>query len=461
MARSILAAVRQIKADVAQFLRPQVIRDVCQAVGHVWRERVLDPVTTVHLFVLQVLHGNTACAHVPRLGAVACTGEAYCQARARLPERVLGALLRALTHYCGAAGTLDDGRWHGHRTFLTDGSGVSMPDTPELQEAFGQPGAQKPGCGFPVMHLLGLFHATTGLLLNLVGAPLRTHDMSRVAQVHPDLEPGDILIGDRAFCSFVHLTLLAARGIFGVFRVHQKQIVNFRPHRRTASKRTRQRDQRRQCRQRRQRGLPTSRWLKRLGRHDQLVEYGKPKQRPDWLTEEAFTGLPATIVVRELRATVAERGCRTRIITLVTTLLDPERYPKADLIELYGQRWQIETNLRHLKQTMRMDVLRCKTIAGVAKELIMYALVYNLVRLVMLQAAQRQQVAVARVSFIDAVRWLADAAYGVTDLRLRTTLERPNRFEPRAVKRRPKEYDRLNQPRDVLRKRLLRTGDAA
>jgi hypothetical protein len=244
MARSILAAVRQIKADVAQFLRPQVIREVCQAVGHVWRERVLDPVTTVHLFVLQVLHGNTACAHVPRLGAVACTGEAYCQARARLPVRVLGALLRALTHYCGADGTLDDGRWRGHRTFLTDGSGVSMPDTPELQEAFGQPGAQQRGCGFPVMHLLGLFHATTGLLLNLVGAPLRTHDMSRVARVHPDLEAGDILLGDRGLCSFVHLALLAARGVFGVFRAHQKQIVNFRPHRRTIPKRTRQRGQR-------------------------------------------------------------------------------------------------------------------------------------------------------------------------------------------------------------------------
>ena len=454
MARSILAAVQQIKADVAQFLSPQLIREVCATAGHVWRERILDPVTTVHLFVLQILHGNTACPHVPRLGAVACTGEAYCQARQRLPLRVLRYLLRALSHYLGGSTLLDDGRWHGHRTFLVDGSSASMPDTPALQESFGQPGAQKPGCGFPVMHLLALFHATTGYLLNVVTAPMRTHDMSRVGQVHPDMEAGDIVVGDRGFCSFAHLALLAARGIFGVFRAHQKQIVDFRPQRRTAWKRSRKR---------KQRGLPSSRWLKRLGRHDQLVEYIKPKphQRPTWLSPEAFAALPDTIVVRELRYTIAERGCRTHIITLATTLIDAERYPKADLAALYGQRWQIETNFRHLKQTLRMDVLHCKTVEGVTKELTMYALVYNLVRLVMLQAAQRQGVPVSRISFIDAVRWLAEAIHGVAELQLRLIPNRPGRFEPRAVKRRPKEYNRLNQPRDVFRKRLLGKKDAA
>jgi len=445
MARSILAAVRQIKSDVAQFLSPKLIREVCDTVGHVWRERVLDPVTTVQLFALQILHGNTACAHVPRLGDVACSGEAYCQARQRLPLRLLRYLVRALSQHLGASNEVDDGRWHGHRTFLTDGSSVSMPDTPELQAAFGQPGAQKPGCGFPVMHLLALFHAGTGFLFNLVAAPLRTHDLSGVGQIHPDLEEGDILVGDRAFCSFAHLALLANQKMFGVFRVHQKQIVDFRPHRRTASKRSRQR---------RQRGLPTSRWLKRLGRRDQLVEYRKPKARPVWLSAQAYAALPPTLPVRELRYTMAVPGRRTRVVTIATTLLDPQRYPAADIAELYGQRWQIETNFRHLKQTLRMDVLRCQSVEGVQKELAMYALVYNLVRQVMLEAAQRQQVPVARLSFIDAVRWLADAVHGVTELKLRLVPDRPGRMEPRAVKRRPKEYDRLNRPRAELRKRL-------
>jgi hypothetical protein len=445
MARSILAAIQQIKAEVAQFLSPELIRHVCATVGHVWRERVLDPVTTLHLFVLQILHGNTACAHVPRLGAVDCTGEAYCQARQRLPLSILQYLLRALSQHLGASTMLDDGRWHGHRTFLADGSSVSMPDTPELQQQFGQPGVQKPGCGFPVMHLLALFHASTGFLLNVVGAPLRTHDLSQVGQVHPDLAEGDILVGDRAFCSFGHLALLTIHKVFAVFRVHQKQIVDFRPHRRTASSRLRQGGVR---------GLPTSRWLKRLGRHDQLVEYTKPEHCPTWLTAEAHAALPQTVTVRELRYTLAQRGCRTRVITIATTLLDPQRYPAADVAALYGQRWQIETNFRHLKQTLRMDVLRCQTVAGVQKELTMYALVYNLVRLVMLQAAERQDAPVERISFIDAVRWLADAVHGAAELKLRLVPDRPGRFEPRAVKRRPKEYDRLNQPREVLRKRL-------
>src|SRR5947209_20026020 len=133
MARSILAAVQQINSDVARFLSAELIQIVCETVGHVWRERVLDPVTTVHLFVLQILHGNDACSHVPHLGGVKCTFEAYCHARQRLPLRVLKFLLRALSQHLGASAMLDDGRWHGHRTFLVDGSSVSMPDTPALQ----------------------------------------------------------------------------------------------------------------------------------------------------------------------------------------------------------------------------------------------------------------------------------------------------------------------------------------
>jgi DDE family transposase len=452
MARSILAAVRQIKSEVAHFLSPELIRNVCEAVGHVWRERVLDPVTTVHLFVLQILHGNTACPHVPRLGAVPCSGEAYCQARQRLPLRVLRYLLRALSLHLGASPMLDEGRWHGHRTFLVDGSSVSMPDTPELQKHFGQPGVQKPGCGFPVMHVLAMFHAATGFLLNVAAAPLRTHDMSRIGQLHPELAEGDVLVGDRAFCSFAHLALLLARKVQGVFRVHQKQIVDFRCHRRHATQ---------QSRQRGEKHLPTSRWLKRLGRHDQLVEYVKPKRRPVWMTDAQYAALPEAIIVRELRFTIPLKGCRTRVITLATTLLDPVHYPAADLAELYGQRWQIETNFRHLKQTLRMDVLRCKTVEGVQKELTMYALVYNLVRVVMLGAAHRQDAPVDRISFIDAVRWLADAVHGAAELKLRLVPDRPGRIEPRAVKRRPKEYDRLNQPRAVLRKLLRRKQVAA
>lgn len=444
MARSILAAVEQIKCELARFLAPEFIRQVCRSVGHLWRERQLDPVTTLHLFALQILHGNTACPHVVRLGAVNCTGEAYGQARQRLPLAVFERLLGAIRERLLGSPTLDDGRWQGHRTFLVDGSGASMPDTPALQQAFGQPGGQRPGCGFPVVHLLAMFHAATGLLLNVIASPLRTHDLSRVGQLHPDLSAGDVLVGDRAFCSFAHLALLAARGVFGVFRVHQRQIVDFRPRRRSAAR----------SHQRPERGRPTSRWLKRLGRHDQLVEYVKPKTLPSWMSAEAYAALPEAITVRELRYTIAERGRRTRVVTLATTLLDETRYPATAVAALYGQRWQIETNLRHLKQTLRMDVLRSKTVDGVTKELAMYAVVYNLVRLVMREASRRQNVPVERLSFIDAVRWLAEAVHGPVELQLRRLPHRSGRVEPRAVKRRPKEYDRLTRPRHEYSKDL-------
>jgi hypothetical protein len=445
MALSIAAAIARIKSGVSQWLTPEAIQALCVAVGYEWRERLLDPVTTIHLFVLQILHGNTACPHVPRLGNVECTGEAYGQARRRLPLSVFRGLLMLITDRLPVS-TSDEGRWHGHRTFLIDGSTASMPDRPALQGQYGQPEGQAPGCGFPVMHLMALFHAATGVLMSIVSGPYRTHDMSQVERMHPDLQAGDVVVGDRGFCSFVHLALLGVRGVFGLFRTHQKQIVNFRPGRRTASGKTRQRGEK---------NLPTSRWLRRLGHNDQLVEYVKPKMRPEWMGAEDYASIPDRLIVRELRYSLAIPGCRTRQITLTTTLLDPEQYPAADLAELYGRRWEIETNFKHLKTTLKMEVLRCQTVEGVEKELTMYALVYNLIRLVMLEASRRQGVAVERISFVDAARWLAQAMHEPTPLRLRVNPNRPHRVEPRAIKRRPKSYDLLNRPRQELRNRLM------
>lgn len=444
MAISIAAAIGRIKASLTDWLTPETIREVCQHAGHQWRDRVLDPVTTIHLFVLQILHGNTACAHVPRLANIDCSGEAYGLARRRIPLAVFRGLLTLVTRRLPVA-SADEGRWRGHRTFLLDGSSTSMPDTPALQAKFGQPGRQAAGCGFPVMHLMALFQASTGFLLAIVSAPHRTHDMAEAPRTHPALEANDVLVGDRGLASFVHLALLHFRGVFGVFRTHQQQIVNFRAGRRQATRTTRKRGQT---------GLPASKWLKRLGRHDQLVEYVKPKSRPKWMTAKDYAALPATIRVRELRYTITIPGRRTQQVTLSTTLVDPVKYPAAELAKLYGRRWEIESNFDHLKTTLKMDVLHCKTVAGVEKELIMYALVYNLIRLVMLEAARRQKVPVERISFVDAARWLCQALEGSPELKLRVNPDRPGRLEPRAKKRRPKNYDLLNAPRRKLPKQL-------
>jgi hypothetical protein len=258
-----------------------------------------------------------------------------------------------------------------------------MPDTPELQHAFGQPGKQAPGCGFPVAHLLTLFHAGTGLLLRTIAAPAR--DMAGVEMTKRQATCW-LPIADSALCLSACFRLDCA-----VFRLHQKQLVVFRigrmhsppvEHSRTSK-------------------APKTRWIKWLGTLDQQVEYFKPKELPDWLDAKTYAALPASLVLRELRYRIEQPGCRTREVVLVTTLVDAERYPADELAGLYGQRWQVETDLRHLKQTLRMDVLHTKTVAGIHKELAMFALVYNLVRLVMLAAAKRQKVPVGGKLCVD------------------------------------------------------------
>ena len=223
--------------------------------------------------------------------------------------------------------------------------------------------------------------------------------MASVGGVHPHLGPGDVLVGDRGFCSFLHLAMLAARGAHAVFRMHQRQIVDFTPHRPHVGRDAGEAGQ-----------GPAAVALAaaaRRARPGGRVVQAEPAAGVAGRGE--FAALPASLTVRELRYDVGRPGYRTRTVTLVTTLLDAEAYPPEALAELYGMRWRVELNLRHLKTTMKMDVLKCKTVDGVLKELTVYALVYNLVRVVMLEAARRQGREVERISFVDALRWLADA----------------------------------------------------
>lgn len=231
-----------------------------------------------------------------------------------------------------------------------------------------------------------------------------------------------------------------------MFRIHQRQLVSFRKDRRLTGK------------------LPKgtkathakSRLIRKQGRFDQVVEYQRPAyNKPDWMSKEDWQALPETLHVRELRFWTQRPGFRTSVVTLVTTLLDADAYPLEELADLYGRRWGVETNFAHLKTTMKMDVLRCQTVEGVQKELMIFAIVYNLVRLVMLAAVEKQGVPLARVSFVDALRWLAEACWYRPALELVINPVRPGRCEPRVKKRRAKEYDLMKLPRAELRKRLL------
>ena len=433
--------LHSLRQDLDSHLPPSTIDRVCRQVGHKWRICQLVPSVLIRLFLIQILHGNTALNHLSILAGRCFTASAYCQARGRLPLQVLLLLLSELVKTLTADDT-EAGLWNGHRTLLADGSSFSTADTPELQKQFGQPGAQRPGCGFPVAKILALFDAKTGFLLSVHATPLRTHEMSQVDVAHEMIRPGDVLVGDRGLSSYVHLALLAARQAHGVFRLHQKQIVDFTPSRPHGPSKT-------------VKGQPTSRWVRSLGPNDQVVEYFRPKSRPKWMTEQRYAALPESMLLRELRYTVSQPGHRTKQITLVTTLLDPEKYSAASLADLYGMRWRVEQNLRDLKQTMKMDVLRCQSVDGVLKELTAYAIVYNLIRLVMVKAGHRQGFAPDRISFIDAMRWLIQAKPGDEVPRLIVNPLRENRFEPRARKRRPKQYDLMKKSRAELRERLI------
>lgn len=444
---SITRTLRRIKDDLRAHLSDESITAACRAAGHRWRERQLGPVQTVHLFVVQVLCFNTAMTHLRHLADAAVAAPAYCRARMRLPLAALQELLRQSSASMRRSAAGDDGAaglWRGLRAYLTDGSSTIAPDTPASRAAFGQPSGCKPGCGFPVPKILGLFDAFTGMVVEMISFPLFTHEQSKVWLLHPLLGQGDLLVGDRGFCSFAHLAMLAGRSVQGLFRVHQKQIVDFRPHRRAGGK-----------------GRPKSRFVRRLGHHDQVVEWAKPDARPKWMTAAQYAALPATLLVRELRYRLPRRGQRTLCVTIATTLLDPALYPKDDIAKLYDVRWTVETHFAELKTTLRMRKVKSLTPDGVRKELAVYCLVYNLVHAAMLAAAKRQGVGPDRISFLDAVRWLLSAAPG-EDLRdLIVNPARPGRHEPRVTKDRQDTYPKMCRPRHELRKDLKKQAKAA
>jgi hypothetical protein len=445
---SMSQALGRIKGNTTQFLDTTLIRTVGHEVGVTFRNRLLTPALTTQLFVRQVLEGNVAVPELRRIAKLDFADSSYCDARQRLPLAFFLRLNAAVLDRCRRSADGDPrALWLGHRVFFLDGSSFSMPDTPDLQAEFGQSGGQAEGCGFPTAHLLVQFHAYTGYLIHALPAPLRTHDLADVVFAHRGLRGGDVVVGDRAFCSYAHLAMLQKRGIFGLFRAHQRLIISFKPHRPYVAPGHKPK-----------KGLPRSRFVRRLCRLDQIVEYFKPATRPDWMDPKEYETLPETLLVREIRLQVRTPGGRVSALTLVTTLLDHTRYPKEVIGRLYEKRWGVEGNLRHLKQTLNMDVLRCGTWRGVWKELLVFVIVYNLVRRVMLEAAQQQGVEPDRISFADALRWLREAKPGETLPRLRVNPRRPGRVEPRACKRRPKQYDRLNKPRAVLRKKLLHQG---
>jgi hypothetical protein len=439
---SLQAALHRVKDDIPQILCQRSIEEACLRHGHAWRAGPLTPAATIQFFVRQIIEKNVSGAEVVRLAGGRFTEAAWCQARQRLPLAVLRDLadqvrdrVRQCNHHEEAM------EWKNHKVYVVDGSNVSMPDTPDLWNHFGLVPGQKPGCGFPVAHWLAVFDLHTGVLVYDEASAYTTSDLQHTPAAQEVLGSGAILLGDDAFGSYAQFSLLLQRNLNGVFPSHHARIVDFTPGRPGGADAAK--------------GQPRSRWIRSLGKEDQVVEMYKPSQRPKWLTPDQYDALPHSIQVREIRRTIRRKGFRPVERTVVTTLLDPRQYPADEIVALRGLRWDVETDIRHLKTTMNMDVLRCQTAQGVLKELAVFIIVYNLVRAVMLESARMQKVSPIRLSFADALAWVCHAEPGHQWPKLKVVPLRRGRTEPRAVKRRPKPFDLMNRPRDEMRKHCL------
>jgi len=361
------------------------------------RRRVFTVDVTFWAFLFQVLWPSCGCREVVRKvqacwrgrKAFAAGSAASCMARARLPLAMLEGRFATLATTLERR-LLDGERWLGERHVkILDGTGLSMPDTPANQKRWPQPGAQKPGCGFPVLRLAGLFCMGSGALLRYAFGNKHNQENHLARGVLDGLNQGDVLLTDRGFCSYGLIGVLLARGVDCVMRLHQKRSHDAPP------------------------GQP-------LRPGDRLVEWTRPRdprrndpRRNDPWAPQRPT-LPATRAVRLVSFRIEVPGFRTEAITLATTLLDAQRYPAQALAELYRARWSIELRYREVKTTMGADILRCKSPAMIEKELCLHAIAYNLLRCVMQEAAQRHDVELARLSFkgaLDAVRHFADALH--------------------------------------------------
>ncbi len=432
MSGSITRSLRHFKSDLQAIIAPNRIIEVCKAAGHEWRNRKLAPVETIYMFITQILHGNTSCAHVRQLGRFAFTKSAYCEARMRLPVEIFGNLLRETGQH--VTEQIDRvGLWLGHRIVSVDGSTFSMSDTSELSALFHW-APEKRGFESPVSKFVAMFDLITGALLDLAPATMRDHELQIVQRLHDLLRPGDVVVADRLYCTYAYIAQLFCRQSHVVIRVPTgSRRVDFRPHRRHAK-------------HKHWKG-PQSIWVRRLGPHDQIVDWIKPAEAPPWLPRETWDLLPELLRVRELRYRVSRRGYRSQEVTIVTTLLDSDRYSKKAIAELYGRRWQIETNLRHLKATMGMDILRCRTVDGIHRELAVFGIVYNAVRVVMIHAAEAQGVSPDRISFVDVLRWLALGCPGDELPPFEVNTARSRSPAPRNVKRRHKNHTYMTRPR--------------
>jgi hypothetical protein len=420
-------------------------------------EAIYTPAVTLWAFLSQMLHANeqrsclAAVARVAVLlaaqGKTICASNsgAYCRARTKLTEAFLKRLLCEIAKRSEEEAP-EAWRWCGRRVLIGDGATISMPDTPENQAVYPQHTVQKPGLGFPLLRLVALFSLATGMLHEATVGPYSGKESGEPAllrEISGCFQEGDIFLADRYFCGWFLIALLQELGVDVVVRLHHLRDADF------------------------QKG-------ERLGQGDHLVEWPRPQQ-PDWMDEATYARMPKSLRIREVEVQVKEKGFRVRSLVVVTTLLDEKAYSKKNLASLYRQRWLVELDLRTVKSTLHLDILRCQTPEMARKELYTGLLAYNLIRQTMSRAAHQKACSPRELSFTVAIQtiaasWLVAAISEAHHESLRELQtkhlaahrvgNRPDRIEPRAIKRRPKPHDLLMEPREQARAKLLKAASA-
>jgi hypothetical protein len=435
----------------SEHLSAESVRAACKKLQHEFRERIYSPAVTLWVFLAQVLSADHSCREaVAKLNFwrlarnfKPCNPEtnSYCEARQRLPENLFLELVR-LTGRELASNARSTWHWLDRVVKVVDGSTVTMADTPVNQKQYPQQAAQAKGVGFPIARIVVVFSLAVGSVVDAAIGPYKgkqTGENNLFRRLLDGFTRGEIALADRYYASFWDFALLLKRGVDLIARAHHLRSIDFRKG-------------------------------KKLGCYDHVVTYCKPAQRPAWMTRRMYKWIPDFIQIRHVRYRVTQPGFRTRSITLAMTLMDATLYTVDELANLYRRRWDAELNLRSLKTHMQMEHLRCKKPETVRKEFYTHLLAYNLVRGIMLEAAMAVGVSPHQLSFKGAMQSLntflgmviADSA---NERRFYAALlwmigshrvaNRPDRIEPRLVKRRPKPYKLLQVPRSVARIRLI------
>ena len=438
-----LNARRRTLSLLSSIVSEQQVEAFCQKAGLEYRDRIFPPHVTLCGMLLQAFNDNksqskTVIKLMEQLHeAGRPTGShdphSFCTARQRLPEGLIPWLSQQTAHLLEKRVCSRPDSWN-RPVKLVDGTTVSMPDTPENAAYFGYPGGQAEGCGFPQARICAVFSLATGALLDVEIDPIRTSENEQWTRIQEKLNSGDIGVGDRLFGSYAAIVRLRQRGADGIFRLHQT------------------------------RKAPPGDWT------DRIVTW-KKKKRPAGMSIKDYRALPNTIRIRLIRANQVDPDTKRKTeIIIATTLLNADLYPADMIVKLYGRRWEVEIDLRHVKSAMKMKVLSGKLPHTVTLEIRAHLLAYNVLRILMWQAGTKHRVDPLRLS-LERTRHEMLAYYKacaprrpkrfqklLDDVASHRIPDRPGRVEPRVVKRRHSKFPYMTQPRDVLRRELCQTA---